>query len=65
MAVNICEVSTFSVSNFMNKLKSKINIRLENLLQITFNFHFLIDIFINERFLARVAQSSKSSLFFA
>ena len=51
MAVDICEVYTFQVSNFMNKLKSKtnINIQLEILIQITFNFQFFSGIFINEQ----------------
>ena len=49
MAVDICEVYTFQVSNFMNKLKSKTNIQLEILIQITFNFQIFSDIFINEQ----------------
>ena len=49
MAVDICEVYTFQVSKFMNKLKSKTNIQLEILIQITFNFQFFSDISINEQ----------------
>ena len=52
MAVNICEVYTFQVSNFMNKLKSKTNIQLDILIQITFNFHFFLIFSLMNRYLA-------------
>ena len=52
MAVDICEVYTFQVSNFMNKLKSKTNIQLEILIQIILTFNFFLIFSLMNRYLA-------------